>query len=634
MTSDAISKKVDQLTSLFKSVASEKAKLGIIAYDKQVPLDDAFAKHEQAVRDVLRLEPKAFQFTIDDDAEATPDDQKEAVEQFNANAESKMKEFVISCASQAYFASLIGGSSTHLADKDINFENKIAIALDLLVWIAIKVEECGKSAFYQSLSIISSHLMCISTAKVEEFWSYLETRLSTIRDELFTNKVAERMQILQLANLLVNKYSRTDPSGKTDSYRSDTQNDVFHARVRQFVTQVLDFTDSTGLNKFFHIANRDPHQFITNDNYLNDIIDVQKIFNDPLHYLKKSNSKELARMTKVLRAVLKELLREECRFIRKNPTFDQFAFRELDPESCDRSFLRLKFESKKYVPEAFYESRFKNRSKNEFNESKTKDTKFLFAELESSKVRVRYILEIYFLATLYCSLSPSAKSNFFKEAGVAAGSKHVTDDEVSGSVAKEYDGMRREILAEMKKVDPLMTRLFSSLFEEERFWWRWLLQKDQKAADSSFFEKTLSPEELLAAARKAEEIFPYKSKKSFNKYVTPQISRKMRVAQGLEHLNPMKPFKVDLAVDAIEKLVSTETETKSKADRDAIEEETCSLRWKALRKQRSQNWFTCNSILKVGTGEPSLKRKHEDEQTEADQQDEGSKKPRISPSYE
>ncbi|KAI3406426.2 hypothetical protein KGF56_000907 [Candida oxycetoniae] len=606
---EVLSKKVNYLVSLFRNVVKDNID-DTTEYSRTTYDNGILSKYESKIKVIFQLEDTDFHFHFQGEEKAK--ETKEAgepgepgepksVKLFNDTVNSRIKEFVVSCGSQTFLTSLVTSfvnSGDNNESDTSRLQDKIAITLDCVIWITLNIDACVKSSFFQSLATISNQLFSISTEQVEQMWSYVESRVPVIiSNGMFTNKVGERMQILSFTNSLVDRFEQTKFAGKIDSYKKDTHNDVFQCRVRIFVTQLLDFDDTTGLNKYFHIANRTAFQFPVKDVFLSDIIQVQKIFNDPLYYMKKQNSNELNRLANKLYAILQELLKEELDYSEDTPYPDQFNTTKTTTTTtendAERKYLCQKFSSRIFVPETYYESKFEIKNRGRVESSQKKDAEFLFKELELSKIRLQYILQIYIVANLYSELTFKAKQSFFVDVNAPSSSRHLTEDTLPPSLGQLFSDMKRETISVLKRIDFALCSLFQKIAIGEKQWWRWLLHgKDQKSGTAYFANNVLDIGELKATEERFKDIFPYKNKKSFNTYVTPQVSRKMRVPRGLEHLSAMKSLDEDAAFKEIEDLTNTALDNTADTD-----ERRSSLSWKVSRKQRTTNWFSYNENL-------------------------------------
>ncbi|KAI5969158.1 hypothetical protein CANMA_001825 [Candida margitis] len=563
---EILSSKRTQLVELINTVIGKE----FDAYGEDY-YANAFTSYKDATIDQLSLDEAQFKFE-------EPDDLSEAeIEKFNETVSSKLKETLLNTSFQKVLLSLI---EEHIKSENSHLIGKLALTLDYLLWLALEVDRSTKLSFYYCLEVVSNQLFSISTNKVECFWSYVESRLPIIQSQLFENSFAERISILSLGNSLTDRYNTSITGIQTDSTMKDTINDRFQFRVRMFMTELLAIDDNTGLNKYFHTHNVIPPHIETKDVFISDVLEIQKMFNDPLYYLRKSNVMNFTKMTEKLYRVYGQLVEEELRFRKKNPLPEQFSF--LEPKSePEKEYLHQKYLHREYVPESYLESNFGKESKSE--QSQNTDYKFLYHRMEISKVRMQYLLMIYILSVFYVELTPSSKSEFMESIGAPTTTKHITEDFPPIGAVKKYTEIKTELSTVLKKIDPSLSFLFIHLSLDEKIWWKWLLHGKDEKNEGFFVDKILKPEILAAREDAFKNLYPYKNKRSFNTYVTPQVSKKMRTERGLEKLEQAAKFDSEKAT---EELSSVEKELESGSN-DELRDKKSSYSWKLLRWKRN-----------------------------------------------
>lgn len=632
-----LAKNVEQLVALIISIINENINENIDENQEHncteqhenknvADLEDVFSKYTNHVNDLFHsykpedLSDKAKE-GLEISLENSTSDSK--VSTTNRDDHAKLNEFIVVNASQSVSNLLITGlidsasslsaaaaATAPAADKKCyTYQKKIAFLLDFLIWLALKVDECAKPAFYQTLLTALQQLLAISTDEAQIFWNYLEARLDLIKNGLFHNNVGERMQILQLTNTLIDKFRTTKVENRADLYKKDTQDDVFQSRVRSFVTQLLKFDDTTGLNKYFHLANRKPVLIYVKDDFLLDLLEVQKVFNNPIHFMKKLEAKNLKRLGSKIQTVLQELFQDERNYRNSSPLADPLKLKQQKPDT-ERKFLNEKISTQLFVPETYFESHFLTPKDEAFAELQKRDGQYVSKELKASKSRLQYICEIYIVVSLYSDLSQSAKLELLRDIGSPAGSKHLTDEDLPHSTAKYFLDIKKDILAEMKRIDSALYHTLLNLNVSEKSWWRWLLVgKDLKYGGVYFSDLLLSSEELERTETSLKEYLPFKNKKSFNTYVTPQVSRKMRTPLGLKQLKLMKVFNVEHALKELEEI--RECDKNDEVDHIYQNERRCSLVWKTMRKRRTQDWLASTADLLEKSKDKELKKDEE-----------------------
>lgn len=561
----ALSVKVTQVVELIKTVIEKEFE----GYNKNY-YENTFENYKDATVDLLTLDEAQFKF------EEPKDLEEEDIKKFNDSVYSKLKETILSTSFQKVLLSFI---EVDVDSGDSQLTKKIALVLDYLLWLAIEVDKTAKTTFYYCLEVVLNQLFSISTSQVESFWSFVEARLPTIQGKLFENSFGERIAILLLGNSLTDKYNTLITGMKTDTTMKDTLNDRFQSRVRIFMTELLAIDDNTGLNKYFHIHSAIPPHIRTKDVFISDVLDIQKMFNDPLFYLKKSNVMEFNKMTEKIYRVYGQLVEEELRFRAKSPLPEQFRF--LEPKSePEQEYLRQKYLQREYVPESYLESSFEKGSK--LDETQNADYKFFYHQMELSKIRVQYLLMIYILSVFYVELTPGNKSEFMKNIGAPVTTKHITEESPAASTVKKYIQIKTELPSLLKGIDASLPFLFLHLGLDERIWWRWLLHGKDDQNQGFFVNKLLQPEVLDAQEDAFKKLYPYKNKRSFNTFVTPQVSKKMRTEIGLANLEQTAKFDIEKATEELNGI----KEELEKGDNDDLKDRKSAYSWKLLRWKR------------------------------------------------
>lgn len=103
--------------------------------------------------------------------------------------------------------------------EEAKFFNAIALILDFEVSLFLNVDPIFKQVYYDSILKITKQLFLISTAVIEKFWSYLETRVPIILKKLYQNTPSERMSLLEMCNHLTDNLIVKNKEGQRDSYK-------------------------------------------------------------------------------------------------------------------------------------------------------------------------------------------------------------------------------------------------------------------------------------------------------------------------------------------------------------------------------------------------------------------------------
>ena len=463
-----------------------------------------------------------------------------------------------------------GNSSLEGTSNEQIFFNKIATILDLLIYLVSKELLSVKPVFYESVLTVLTVLAEMSTYQVEHFWGYMESRQKQITDHVFKNKVIlDRISFLDICNRLTDRYNIP---GKKDTYSKDSYNDQLQFRVRLFLANIFLFEDNTGLNKYFNVSEKKPVEFkkILSP-FLEDIIYIQRVFNDPYLYLSRSHSGELKSLTSAIKSVYGYLLREEKSY----------------RKSKDATMNTIKKDESIYYPETYLLSGFEKNA-----EMSKEDSKFFNALFNHSEVRMQYLIMIYFLSNLYVEMGTQERRDFLSSIAPTA-VKHVTDRVLGEGHKQFFVSAKQEIEQKLSEIDPMISNLLQQMVLTEKKWWAWLIYgKDPKTNQPLFADKTISEEELSRTQETFESLFPFKSKKYFNTYVTPQLTRKMRVETGLDKVernNEERDFNVH--VELLNERIERED-----FDEEVVDQRNSWL-WKKVRQQRDRAWLEIGELV-------------------------------------
>ncbi|KAK6463340.1 hypothetical protein DFJ63DRAFT_334878 [Scheffersomyces coipomensis] len=542
-----------------------------------------------------RVEEVKLDYSIDtNNISNSGEDEAVRIKNFNDGIEDNVKLTVLSSAFYTYiskvfqdktgaFLPLEKGADTvnvkghQLKTVNLRLLSKLAVLLDFQIYVIRNIYPNSKPIFYESISRISKLLFSISTSQVEVFWYYIESRGKTIQQHVF-NKAAinDRISILEICNSLTDKYIPIDSKGNKSSILKDNFNDRFQYRLRAFISNLFNFEDNTGLNKFFHISQRVPIDLTFKSHFLEDLVTIHRIFNDPYYYLKKQNAKDATIIIEKMLMVLHTFLEEK----QKLAVGDQFEIHNSKSEET-KKYLTNKFSKLQYYPENYLKTAFTSSNPADV----LKEDRDYFNDLSKEpKVILEYIIMISILCGFYFELTRDNKADFIKQLGAPSSIKHITEDFCPDTIKGKLYKMKKEIINEIKSVDSSLAFLIQSLNFSDKVWCGWLLfGKDPKTNKPLFDDKLLTEKDLQDAVEKLTAYLPFKNKKYFNTYVTPQLSRKMKIERGL---NKLENYDIEMnEVDA----------------RDVGEESINLQSWKKFRKARRSQWLSFGELVKPDT---------------------------------
>ena len=530
---------------------------------------------------------------------------KEDIQKFNNEASSKSIECAFSTGFQSILHQIL---SQHLQmiiqpnetqpvvdfkqykipQSELNTFSKLKILLDFQIHLYLHEYHYMKPMLYESISIIVRFLFSITTAEVDKFWYYIESREPIISTKVFSrDSVSDRISMLEVCNFLTDKYILKSARGEIFPNKKDTFNDVFQFRVRSFITNLLAFEDNTGLNKYFTVNNRYVPDFNKIGNqFLEDILYLQKLFNDPYRYLKKENNRELLVMMDRTLSVYEYLLTEES--ASRDKLIDQFAMPKPKSEA-EKKHLTEKYADLQYFPESFWAT-IPNTPLSE------KDLKLYMDEFSKSKTRFQYLMQIYTIANLYFELTNSNKRELLKSIGAPSNVKHITDETLNDSQKGFFYKVKKEVFAGLRTTDNQFAFLIQHLALSEKIWWSWLIYGKDSTGKSFFAQEDLTDDDLRQVSEQFQEILPFKSKKYFNTYVTPQLSRKMKAERGIDKLQCTGTHENKFG-DEISRLSA---EIDQEPTPETIERRN-TLLWKQLRQNRAKLWFDLSKTITIDT---------------------------------
>lgn len=561
------------MTTLTESVSQVKSFIdltivGLMPSDEtnyltQQVKSEAFLNKETQIDDIISSFQFEYELTVQGE-----EDQVKQIEAFNGELSLKLKGVIFTSAFNELITDIVD-SSTSL---DSTFFNRIAILLDFLIHL---VSTNGiKHLFYESILKLLTILS--SAHQIEEFWYYMESRELTIANSIFSNSViSDRISFLEICNKLTDKRTK-------DLNEKDTYNDSFQFRVRAFLSNIFLFEDNTGLNKYFHVSTKTIVDFKkVKSPFIDDILYINRVFNDPYLYLKRTHTSELKSLMTGIQHVYGYLLKEEVASYKKTKWDNLVVVAE--KSKAEEEYLTKKYADRLYFPQNYLLSGFEKNS-----ELGDEDTKFLNSQFNESKVRLQYLTMIFIICNLYLELTVGGKQDFLKSLGSATTLKHLTDGVLTEANKKFFISVKNEIINTLKSVDPSFALLLQHLAVTERIWWGWLIYgKDPQTNKTLFVNKLVGVDELEEAQKKFDSLFPYKGKKYFNKFITPQLSKKMRTKTGLDQVAEGIRIDHGLKIDQLNDKIQVGGD-ENEIDND-VEERNVWI-WKQLRGARD-NWL-------------------------------------------
>lgn len=583
-TNPKVNKAIQSVLKIIQSLVEKNYKNLEKEYYLDSMDDSIFTTGNSQIQDVLKKIELEYSITATDEF---LESQKNEVEQYNESINTNVQDFILLSAFHSSIQSRIENYIQSETTSKHDFFNSLALILDFELSYAANVNLKCNTIFYDSLRQVTRLLMSISTATIEGFWGYFESRLGVIMNKIFGNTTVERISLLYTFNYLTDKFQSKDESGKRDSYKRDSFNDTFHARVRFLVVNILDFEDNTGLNKYFLVSNRTSPSLQSNDPYLANILEIQKLLRDPLHYLKPENHKQLKTLSDKCKKVAEEIINKEYRFRMDYPLHDQFHI--VPPKSDDeQEYLMEKYSKLTYVPETYFTSLFKNKERKlQFED------KLLFeSSMKQSTTRMQYLFLICVVAHLVIELLQKYKRQFLDSLGASSNVNHFIDFSAPDEVVKTFIITKRETLSAIKDFNMQYSYFIQHLLLSEKYLWGWVIYgKDPKTKKPLLADKQTTVEQLEKVSEDFKNVYRYKDSRYFNTYVTPQVTRKMRTKRGLSELNSVDAFAIEDTKRNVEDIDYELSSTDDINTKHELLEKKSLLSWRLLRNERSNNWF-------------------------------------------
>lgn len=622
--SDGVEKGTEYLQQAVSTLASKKEGSNYLLTvpdfeDFQEPISNLFL--------IIGEQDWGYKITLESKEDGKDEEARkkleEDIESFNSTLDEKSRDYLLLLTLQLTLQQFLNeyaetqkGQSLDYDESSIKIEeytisaqelavfNKISLLIDLQFQIYLGHLPSSKANFYQLILQASEALLNLGSFSVDKFFYYLESRQSLIQQKLFDPKLtSDRISILEICNGLTDRYyTQNSINGKRDSYKKDSFNDRLQYRVRTFITNVFQFEDNTGLNKYFSNANRIVRETAPvkakswEDELLQDLVKFSKIIHDPFFYLKPNNSRQLSAAIDTLNKLYDFLFEEEEAFLKSQPKVDQFLVKP-EKSKSEQQYLKEKYEKKVFVPENYWLSPFESNQRNSNYELQREDEKYFMKQLDDTKTRHVLLVQVYLVACLFYHLVGSNRKTLLKDIGAPSNVKHLTDDSTPESYVNELFKIRREILKKYRSVDNQLGFLLQQLQNSELNWWGWLIYSKDSRGLALHANRQLVDEELAEVSKKTAIVIPYKEKRYFNTYATPQLSRKMKVQTGLDKLKMSNSDNGMEEDDRIAELTEKINACTDKAEREHLVEQRTVIIWKELKTKRQANWLKFGQLL-------------------------------------
>lgn len=472
---------------------------------------------------------------------------------------------------------------------------KLCIFFDVLVEICtFELLSAAKNGFFSALQTVLDTLLAISPPLIEIFWYYVESRSELITRRLFNNNITQdRIAFLRICNSLTDKCYERKKSGKYDSYCKDTFSDVFHARVRTFLSALLKFDDATGLNKLLLLASRTNNEpnlgnTKTSDGHLlQEVLLFQRILRDPYIFLK--NPRLLSSQVDSMARLSNYFLEEESKYAKIHPPRDVFAIcKDIPEEKKNPEFI---FSPEQYWLSAFIESR----SGEEFEKLRTQDEKAAAERFDQSKFRKLLLVQIFLVCSFFCELQESRKLLALERSGNADSARHIIEEKTPEHLAPKFHKIKRDVLRFMRSWNSPLSYVLQHVGHSEEYWWSWLIDGRQKGG-SVLIPEGQFESQVTETREKFEKVVPFKTKRYFNSYATPQLSRRMKVETGLDLLVRDREEEKELE-ESLEQVTKSIEEAQTDAERQELIEQKNILIWKKVKVKRDTEWLSLDLFL-------------------------------------
>lgn len=529
--------------------------------------------------------------------ENAPEDKKEVAKAFKSSLKAQSSSFVLLMALTKSADTVISTirQQEHLNQSIDTSLDRLALLLDLAMWTT--KTHSTVSDFHLLLQTVAESFELLSTDTISGFWTYMESRKTVFLDHAFDRKVTlHRIAMLAICNGLTDKLYTRGKNGKLDSYEKDTFNDTLQARVRIYLSSILMFDDLTGLNKYFSIANRvnrEPHIGTPksgDEELLQEVLQFVRLLRDPYSYLK--NPRMLSKVVDSMSRLSDYFLSEESKHKRRYPTLDASAIPKPRLKTQELE-LTKKYEAVGFCPEQYWLAPFEPIQRGpQFDAVREEDKKVVIAQFDSSKYRSLILLQIYLVSCFFLELQSSKKRTFLMDIHAPASTKHILEASTPESLVKSFMKLKRDISSLTKIWDGQLSFLLQQLSGSEENWWAWLLYAKRSDGSLVLAEDPLTEEEIQATKEKFGSTAPYKTKRYFNTYVTPQLSRRMRTQTGIQLLRRSGHVDLQQEIDEVDQeLVGADLDTR----KELLDKRTVLL-WKKLKFNRGSNWLSFGDV--------------------------------------
>lgn len=530
----------------------------------------------------------SYDAAIPHDELENDDEVAQELAKFNKSASESSKLFVLHAA------------VSREIDNDLSDLDTLASLLDVLIHLAKHADYYSSNDFFQDLGVAIERLLRARDTRLLQFWTYMETRTGPLQEHVFNAAVTlHRIALLGICNSVTDTYYSRH-ARVLDSYKKDTFNDRLHGRVRTFLASMLQFDDLTGLNKFFAVAgrvSREPNvgpPKTGDDELLEDVLGFHHFLRRPNEFFK--DKRALTRQVDSMTRLADYLTEEESKYAKKFPLADPYA---PPPEYSDaqKAALIQKYRVATFYAENYWLSPFEaTKSGKSFEEVKRADKLTAFRLFDSSKHRRLLLIQLYLLCAFLLSISLSKKRDTLKEIGLAASAKHITDDVVPESVVSVALRIRKTISLSSKSWDNQLYYLLAVILNGEELWVQWLLNSKDAEGKSLLGKGKLSSADLEDVERILQSLYPLKEKRYFNSHGTPQLSRRMKTATGLELLRGRR-FSGSEFDDRIAQLTSDIQNESDPEKRSSLIDDKTLVVWRKLNQARQLKWLDFGALL-------------------------------------
>lgn len=583
-------------------------------YDLQNRASSILEKSAQVVfdpsvlTDILAQIETSSTIKLSEDSEET----KDKAESLRSSLDAQAKEFCLgmgfALVADSYLDDIRQSLSQDSAQATRNFAGfeirsealcaieRLCVLLELIIYVVGEGSmPSAKSSFFQILQTVTETLLPISSEVTEVFWHFMESHIDVISEKVFdANVTQDRIALLKICNGLTDKYYERNNAGKYDSYKKDSFNDKFHARVRAFVASVFNFDDATGLNKLLQLAsrtNKEPHlgaSKSSDGHLLREILSFQRLLRDPYTFLK--NPRLLSSQLDTMSRLSSYFLDEEAKYAKIHPMRDMFAV------SSNQTTPAVA-ETPVFSPEQYWLSAFvETQSGEEFEKLRAQDEKISSKKFDLSKFRNLLLVQIFMVSCFFSELLASRKQAMLKTADNESAAKHIIDETTPEHIASRCQKLKKDILRLVRTWNSSLSYLLQHLSHSEEYWWSWLIDGRQKGGSVLIKEGHFGEDNISATQEKFNNVAPYKTKRYFNTHATPQLSRRFKVKTGLDLLEETRDTEMILS-DDLEKINEQLAAESTEEGRESLLEQKNILIWKKIKSLRGSSWLSLDQHL-------------------------------------